>query len=83
MTILTALFLQLADAKKKLDEDQAEMEAQQAAKRKVDKELEAVREQLESAQADAQKALKSKKKLQEEVCALTNLLLNKHCYHCM
>lgn len=64
------VFLQLADAKKRLDEDQGEMEALQNAKRKQDKELEAIREQLETAQADAQKALRSKKKLQEEVCVL-------------
>ncbi len=66
----TPPLLQLADAKKRSDDDQAEMETLQAAKRKQDKELEAVREQLETAQADAQKALKSKKKLQEEVCTL-------------
>lgn len=58
---------QLADAKKKSDEDQADLEELQAAKRKVDKELEALQERIEELTAESQKAYRSKKKLQEEV----------------
>ncbi len=63
--------LQLADAKKRSDDDQVDIEELQAAKRKQDKEVEALNDRIEQAKAEAQKALKSKKKVQEEVSTCT------------
>ena len=58
---------QLLDAKKKSDDDQTEIEELQAARRKQDKELEALQERIEELGAENQKTLRSKKKLQDEV----------------
>lgn len=44
-----------------------EIEELQAAKRKQDKEMEALNDRIEELKAENQKALKSKKKVQEEV----------------
>ena len=60
-------FPQLADAKKRSDEDQVEIEELQAIKRKQDKEMEALNDRIEELKAENQKVVKSKKKVQEEV----------------
>ena len=72
--------MQLADAKKKVDEDQQEIEELQGAKRKVDKEIESLHERIEELTAENQKTARSKKKIQGEVgtctyipCKLANL----------
>ena len=62
-----SLVTQLADAKKKVDEDQAEIEEMQGAKRKVDKEIESLHERIEELMAENQKTTRSKKKIQGEV----------------
>ena len=59
--------LQLADAKKKVDEDQAELEEMQGVKRKLDKEIESLHERIEELTAENQKTMRSKKKIQGEV----------------
>jgi chromosome segregation ATPase len=59
--------LQLAEAKKKADENQMEVEDTQGAKRKLDMELKAQQDHNEAMQAENNKLLKSKKKIQEEV----------------
>ena len=64
---LYKLFIQLADSKKKVDEDQQEIEELQGAKRKVDKEIESLHERIEELTAENQKTARSKKKIQGEV----------------
>ena len=59
--------MQLADAKKKVDEDQAEIEEMQGVKRKLDKEIESLNERIEELMAENQKTARSKKKIQGEV----------------
>ena len=59
--------VQLADSKKKVDEDQQEIEELQGAKRKVDKEIESLHERIEELTAENQKTARSKKKIQGEV----------------
>lgn len=59
--------VQLADSKKKVDEDQQEIEELQGAKRKVDKEVESLHERIEELTAENQKTARSKKKIQGEV----------------
>ena len=59
--------VQLADSKKKVDEDQQEIEELQGAKRKVDKEVESLHERIEELTAENQKTTRSKKKIQGEV----------------
>ena len=63
----THTFAQLLDAKKKSDDDQTEIEEMQSARRKQDKEMEALQERIEELTAEIQKTLRSKKKLQDEV----------------
>ena len=55
------------EAKKKSDDDQAEIEELEGARRRQDKEMEALKEHVEALTAENQKTLRSKKKLQEEV----------------
>ena len=55
------------EAKKKSDDDQAEIEELETARRRQDKEMEALKEHVEALTAENQKTLRSKKKLQEEV----------------
>ena len=55
------------EAKKKSDDDQGEIEELEAARRRQDKEMEALKEHIETLTAENQKTLRSKKKLQEEV----------------
>ena len=64
---LYKFFIQLADSKKKVDEDQQEIEELQGAKRKVDKEIESLHERIEELTAENQKTARSKKKIQGEV----------------
>lgn len=59
--------VQLSDAKKRSDEGQVELEELQGARRKQDKEIEALNERIEELQAENNKVLRSKKKVQEEV----------------
>ena len=66
----------MADSKKKVDEDQQEIEELQGAKRKVDKEVESLHERIEELTAENQKTARSKKKIQGEVSKLINGL---HC----
>ena len=58
---------QLADTKKKVDEDQVEIEDLQGIKRKLDKEIESLHERIEELTAENQKTTRSKKKIQGEV----------------
>ena len=57
----------MADAKKKVDEDQVEIEEMQGIKRKLDKEIESLHERIEELTAENQKTARSKKKIQGEV----------------
>ena len=57
----------MADAKKKADESQIEVEEIQQAKRKLDNDMKALQENIETLQAENNKMAKSKKKVQEEV----------------
>ena len=59
---------QLTDAKKRADDSQIEVEELQTAKRKLDKEMEALQDRIEEMAAENHKIAKSKKKVQEEVC---------------
>ena len=61
--------MQLADSKKKVDDDQIEIEELQGAKRKVDKEVESLHERIDELTAENQKIARSKKKIQGEVGA--------------
>lgn len=63
-------FIKVTDAKKKSDEDQAQLDEAMATKKKQDKELEALQERIDELQLENGKLIKSKKRLQEEVCAL-------------
>ena len=63
----------VTDAKKKSDEDQAQLEEAMATKKKQDKEMEAVQERIDELQAENAKLIKSKKRLQEEVCFIKNI----------
>ena len=58
---------QLNDAKKKVDDNQTEIEEVQNAKRRMDQEVKALNERLEEMKAENQKLTRSKKKVQEEV----------------
>ena len=60
--------VQLQEAKRKSDEDQGQLEDMTAARKRLDKDLEALRERVEELQNDNQRLNRSKKKLQEEVC---------------
>ena len=62
-------FWQLNDAKKKVDDDQVEMEEIQNGKRKLDQEVKALQERLEELKAENAKLARGKKKVQEEVSA--------------
>jgi len=53
--------------RKKADDLGGEVEEIQAAKRKTDKEMEALQDRIDELTAENQKVLKSKKKVQEEV----------------
>ena len=66
-------FTKVTDAKKKSDESQAQLEEAMAAKKKQDKEMEALQERIDELQAENAKLIKSKKKLQEEVCFIKNI----------
>ena len=57
----------MADSKKKVDEDQVEIEEMQGIKRKLDKEIESLHERIEELTAENQKTARSKKKIQGEV----------------
>lgn len=59
--------LQLADAKKRTDDIQQELEEMQNAKRKQDKEVEALQDNIDQLTAENNKLARSKKKIQEEV----------------
>lgn len=59
--------LQLSDTKKRIDDEQLEIEELQGGRRKVDKEAELLNERIEELMAENSKVLRSKKKLQEEV----------------
>lgn len=61
------VLVQLADAKKRADELQIEVEEYQGAKRKVDKEMEGLQDRIDELTAENNKVIKSKKKVQEEV----------------
>jgi len=61
------VFIKVTDAKKKSDEDQAQLEEAMATKKKQDKELEALQERIDELQSENAKLIKSKKRLQEEV----------------
>lgn len=60
---------QLAEAKKKADEDMAELEEVQNARRRLDKEIEALNERIEELGAENAKTNRSKKKIQGDVSA--------------
>ena len=60
---------QLNEAKKKVDDDQVELEEVQNAKRKLDQEAKALQERLEEMKAENAKLARGKKKVQEEVGA--------------
>ncbi len=64
---MLCIHIQLAEAKKQGDTAQTEMEELQNAKRKLDKEIEALRDNIEALTAENAKVIKSKKKIQEEV----------------
>ena len=66
-------FIKVTDAKKKSDEDQAQLEEAMATKKKQDKEIEALQERIDELQAENAKLIKSKKRLQEEVCFIKNI----------
>lgn len=61
-------FIKVTDAKKKSDEDQAQLEEAMATKKRQDKEMEALQERIDELQSENAKLIKSKKRLQEEVC---------------
>ena len=58
---------QLQEAKRKNDEDQGQLEDLAAARKRQDKESEAMRERLAELQSENQRLSRSKKKMQEEV----------------
>lgn len=58
---------QLSEAKKKADEDMAELEEVQNARRRLDKEIEGLNERIEELGADNAKTNRSKKKIQGDV----------------
>ena len=58
---------QLNEAKKKVDDDQVELEEVQNARRKLDLEAKALQERLEELKAENAKLTRGKKKVQEEV----------------
>lgn len=60
---------QLAEAKKKADDDMAELEEVQNARRRLDKEIEALNERIEELTAENAKTNRSKKKIQGDVSA--------------
>ena len=59
--------MQLTEAKKRVDDLQQEIEEMQTAKRKVDKEMEALQDRIDELTSENNKVVKSKKKVQEEV----------------
>ena len=58
---------QLNEAKKKVDDDQLELEEVQNGKRKLDQEVKALQERLEELKAENAKLARGKKKVQGEV----------------
>lgn len=60
------------EAKKKVDDDQIELEEVQSSKRKLDQEAKALQERLEELKAENAKLARGKKKVQEEVRAHTH-----------
>ena len=65
--IILLFVVQLAEAKKKADELQMELEELQGAKRRVDGELNTMQDSLDSLKDENNRVIKSKKKVQEEV----------------
>ena len=65
-------FIKVTDAKKKSDEDQAQLEEAMATKKRQDKEMEALQERIDELQSENAKLIKSKKRLQEEVGFILN-----------
>lgn len=59
--------MQLAEAKKKADDTQLEVEETQGAKRKLDKDFQDLQDRIEVLTAENVKVARSKKKVQEEV----------------
>jgi len=57
----------LNDAKHRSDDDQMALEEMQMAKKRTEKEAEALQERLDELQNENTKLIKSRKKLQEEV----------------
>ena len=60
---------QLSEAKKKADDDTAELEEVHSARRRLDKDMEALQEKIEELTAENAKVQRSKKKLQGDVSA--------------
>lgn len=58
---------QLAEAKRKSDDDQTQMEELRNSRKKLDKDLEALRERVDELMSENQRVTRSKKKIQEEV----------------
>ena len=61
---------QLNDAKRKSDEDQMAYEDLQSSKKKVEKDAETLNDRMGELSNDNMKLLRSKKKIQEEVCVI-------------
>ena len=58
---------QLAEAKRKSDDDQTQMEELRSSRKKMEKDMEALRERVDELMAENQRVTRSKKKIQEEV----------------
>ena len=71
-------FIKVTDAKKKSDEDQAQLEDAMATKKRQDKEMEALQERIDELQSENAKLIKSKKRLQEEVCFILKTISIQH-----
>ena len=58
---------QLAESKRKSDDDQTQIEELRNSRKKMEKDMEALRERVEEVMAENQRVTRSKKKIQEEV----------------
>ena len=66
---------QLAEAKRKSDDDQTQMEELRGGRKKLEKDMEALREKVDELTTENQRVTRSKKKIQEEVNCESVLLL--------
>ena len=72
---------QLAEAKRKSDDDQTQMEELRGGRKKMEKDMEALRERVDELMTENQRVTRSKKKIQEEVKQKWAVLLLCVCLH--